>query len=872
MRYLFLLLISMFFYACSGWRSSSGYDEWALDTSVIELPEITVFPQEEPVYQASPTKSFDLLHTRLYVSFDWNMRQVPAKADLILKPWFYPSDTLVLDARFMEIKSVSLATSGASLPLVYNYNGQQLHIRLPKTYTRSDTLQVAIEYVAKPEEVVTPAGDAIAGANGLYFINPDSSDKSKPTQIWTQGETEYNSCWFPTIDKPNERMTQEIFITVDNRYKTLSNGELIFSEFNANGTRTDYWRMDLPHAPYLVMMAIGDYTVVRDSWTSANGKSIPVEYFVEHEYAPYAKATFGNTPEMLSFYSRILDYDYPWPKYSQVVVRDYVSGAMENTSATIHGEFLNLTDRELLDGDYESIIAHELFHHWFGDLVTCESWANLPLNESFATYGEYLWIEHKYGREDADEHLYQSRSGYFNEAYYKREDLIRFDYTDAEEMFDGHSYNKGGAILHMLRNITGDEAFFAALNLYLRDNAYQDVEIHQLRLAFEEITGQDFNWFFNQWFLDNGHPVLDITWLYLEEEKQLLLTLRQVQDLSDEPVFRMPFRVDVKSGGLVQQYRFIMEKSEQVFTIACEEEPSLVDFDPERILLCEIVNPFPQPSMVAELYKNSTSFIGRLDAVEYASMAIDDVSLNRVLINALRDPHPSIRYASLASIDPVVSQYPEIELLLNRILDSETESLVRAEAVRLLSQHFPDANYALRYQQLLSDRSYSVAAAALSALYSSNQALALEAAASFEAENNQAIVTAIARIYQRQRGAVYNAYFLSKLNSLRGPALFSFISSYGDYLMTQQKETLAPGIDAIYTHASTSPTWWIRYAAVQELKKLSIHVAALSGESSNETDLSPETIGYRELSAHVKSLLDNILKNETDSRVLGFSF
>lgn len=837
----------------------------------IELPEIEVFPEASPVYQASPEKDFDLIHTRLHVSFDWSMRQVPAKAELSLKPWFYPADSLLLDARFMDIKSVALQTSGTPVPLTYKYDGQQLNIRLPQTYTRKDTVNIAIHYIAKPEEVVTPAGDAIEGANGLYFINPDSSQTNKPTQIWTQGQTEYNSCWFPTIDKPNERMTQEIFITVDNRYKTLSNGELIYSDFNADGTRTDYWKMDLPHAPYLVMMAIGDYAIIRDTWTNSTGKNIPVEYFVEHEYAPYAKAVFGNTPEMLGFYSKLLGYDYPWPKYSQAIVRDYVSGAMENTSATIHGEFLNLTDRDLLDGDYESIIAHELFHHWFGDLVTCESWSNLPLNESFATYGEYLWIEYKYGREKADEHLYEDRSGYFEEAYYKRENLIRFNYTNAEEMFDGHSYNKGGAVLHMLRNIIGDDAFFAALNLYLRENAYQDVEIHQLRLAVEKITGQDFNWFFNQWFLDNGHPVLDISWQYSEDQKQLVLSLRQEQNLSDEPLFRLPFSVEVTSGEARKRHDFVMENFEQTFVIPCEDEPSLVNFDPQRILLCEFINPFPDSSMVAALYSDASSFIGRLEAVEYASMATDNVAMHRVLINAIQDSHPTIRYISLASIDPIVALYPEIELLLIRILDTETESLVKAEAVRVLSQHFPDSNYALRYQQLLNDRSYSVIAAALAALYSSNNAQALDVAKTFEAENNEAIVTAIANIYRLQQDARYNEYFLNKLTTLRGPSLFSFIRLYGDYLIIQQCETIAPGVEAIYTHASNSPTWWIRYSAVQELNKINDRLNELSQENQAAIEPSAETERLKELSAHVKSLLENISNHETDLRVLGFT-
>ena len=185
-------------------------------------------------------------------------------------------------------------------------------------------------------------------------------------------------------------MTQEIKITVGSRYVTLSNGLLLSSKPNGDGTRTDYWKQTLPHAPYLAMMAIGEFAVVKDKW-----KGIDVDYYVEPAYEPHAKAIFGETPAMLDYYSDVLKLPYAWEKYSQVVVRDYVSGDMENTTATIHGEFLHRTDRELLDGDNERIIAHELFHHWFGDLVTCESWSNLPLNESFATYGEYMWLEHR---------------------------------------------------------------------------------------------------------------------------------------------------------------------------------------------------------------------------------------------------------------------------------------------------------------------------------------------------------------------------------------------------------------------------------------------------------------------------------------------
>ena len=247
------------------------------------------------------------------------------------------------------------------------------------------------------------------------------------------------------------------------------------------------------------MLSIGDYAVVKDTW-----RDIDVHYFVEHEYEDNARGIFKNTPEMLSFFSEVLHYDFPWDKYHQVAVRDFVSGAMENTSAVIFGDFVQQTAREQLDGDFEDIVSHELFHHWFGDLVTCESWANIPLNESFATYGEVMWREHKYGADDADFKRLDDRLSYFNEAQEKQVDLIRYDHDLPGDMFDRHSYEKGGAILHMLRAEVGDEAFYTALNKYLVDNAYSDVEIHELRMAFEDVTGRDFMPFFNQWFFASG--------------------------------------------------------------------------------------------------------------------------------------------------------------------------------------------------------------------------------------------------------------------------------------------------------------------------------------------------------------------------------
>lgn len=348
-----------------------------LDEMIVEA-QATIPPDTLPVYRASHPKAFDLLHTRVEISFDWPQKRAKGKANLRLRPWFYATNTLTLEAKNFLIHDVRLA--GAAKPLPYEYDNTNLSISLGKTYTRKDEINIEISYTARPDERESFGGSsAIQMDKGLYFINPEGTIAGLPQQIWTQGETESNSYWFPTLDKPNQRCTQELIITVDDRFKTLSNGLLVSSRKNKDGSRTDHWKMDKPHAPYLFMMAIGEYAVVREKW-----KNIDLEYFVEPEYQQDARAIFRNTPAMLDLFSKRLGYPYPWDKYSQVVVRNYVSGAMENTTAVIFGEFMQASQRDLLDRwrTNESIVAHEMIHHWFGDLVTCESWSNLTLNEA----------------------------------------------------------------------------------------------------------------------------------------------------------------------------------------------------------------------------------------------------------------------------------------------------------------------------------------------------------------------------------------------------------------------------------------------------------------------------------------------------------
>jgi aminopeptidase N len=326
-------------------------------------------------YRATAEKINSLVHTKLDARFDYSKAQLDGKVWITLKPYFYPTDSLTLDAKGMDIRQVAIVKNGKNTALKYNYDGMLLDITLDKTYRNNEQYTIYIDYTAKPNEYEGRGSAAITEAKGLYFINPTGEEPNKPTQIWTQGETEATSVWVPTIDKPNQKTTNEIYMTVPAKYVTLSNGKLVTQKTNSDGTRTDYWKMDLPHAPYLFFMGVGDYAIIKDKY-----KNKEVSYYVEKEYAPVARKIFGKTPEMIALYSKLTGVDYPWVKYSQITGRDYVSGAMENTTATLHSDAAQQDARELTDGNrWEEVIAHELFHQWFGDYVTTESWSNITL-------------------------------------------------------------------------------------------------------------------------------------------------------------------------------------------------------------------------------------------------------------------------------------------------------------------------------------------------------------------------------------------------------------------------------------------------------------------------------------------------------------
>ena len=660
------------------------------------------------LYRATATKINDLVDTKLDVKFDYDKQWMYGKEWVTLHPHFYATDTLTLDAHSMAINKVALMKGNTLLPLTYTYDSSQLFIKLDKVYTRTENYTIYIDYVSRPNTIKSAGSAAISDNKGLYFINPKGEDKTKPIQIWTQGETESNSGWFPTIDKPNQKTTEQITMTVPAKYVTLSNGTMISTKKNADGTRTDVWKMSLPHSPYLFFMGVGNFAIVKDSY-----KGKEVAYYVEKEYAPVARKIFGYTPEMIAFYSKITGVDFPWAKYDQIVGRDYVSGAMENTTSTLHGERAQQDARELKDGNaWEEVIAHELFHQWFGDYVTTESWSNITVNESFADYSETLWNTYKHGKDDGDATINANLRTYLGNPDNATKDLVRFYYADKEDVFDNVSYPKGGCILHMLRNYVGDSAFFKSLNLYLTTNKFNNAEAQQLRLAFEQVTGEDLNWFWNEWYYGAGHPKLNITYQYNDATKTASILMKQMQQ---GQIFTLPFAIDVYQGGSKQRYKVWMKDSTDTFSFKVNGKPDLVNADGDKILLCEKVENKTIDDYTFQ-YKNAGLYSDRREALAYALNHKKDDKAIALLQMGLGDKSDRLRNFVLTSVKPQNDTVMKaIEPLLVKLAKGDSSNIVRAKAIELLGSYKNKA-YTNLFAGSISDSSYAVAGASLEAL------------------------------------------------------------------------------------------------------------------------------------------------------------
>ncbi len=785
-----LAVLAAFFISCAAPKQAQLPGESdQKDSLFITMDTMMVLPDdedygffEEPIYKGTETRHWDLIHTKLDLSFDWKEEKVIGTAILTLSPIFYSQSSLTLDAINFKIKQISV---DENVIQTYQNTDQKLIIPLNREYKKGEELVIEVDYEVQPRATALAVDGAITSNKGLFFIDPQDTIPGLAQQIWTQGETQYSSQWFPTMDMPNERGTQEIILTVSDTMMTLSNGLLISSAPVPGGMRRDHWKLDLPHAPYLTMVAIGQWDKETDYW---RGRS--VDYYVDPGFGPSARAIFQHTPEMLEFFSQILGYDFVWPKYAQVIVKQFVTGAMENTTAVIYGDFVQFNKDDVIDeGVNDYIVAHELFHQWFGDLVTCESWSNITLNEGFANYGEYLWQEHKFGKEQADLTRINELSGYYNQAEYEVHPLIDFYYSEQQDMFDAHSYNKGGLVLHMLRHIVGDDAFFASLQLYLKQNAYSAVEVSDLKKAFEEITGQDLNWFFDQWYFGIGHPILNISHAYDVDGKQLNINIEQVQDEQEfNETFILPIEVAIiYADGKMVVEKIKLDQKTQEFTIDVASSPVAVIIDPNDILLAVVDHHMPASEYPIRVLA-PISINHRLSAfrmmeeidLDLVNQLLEDSShtMQLMAINELVERGEVDRLYTIAKS----ASRADVQYYIMEVLREADPMRARDVAVRLLER---TDKVPMIYSSLLAIAEVDIDEA-------------MHWLTHFERNQSEALFVVRASIAARQADGISLDYFLSKrAANISDDYLEEFIGSMAFFLSAQPKAVQDEGLNTI---------------------------------------------------------------------------
>ena len=541
--------------------------------SSLSLPRSSSFylPQAKPQY--APDRLVDVEHIKLEITVDLQAKILRGTCTTDFRAVAPDATKLTFDAVDLVVEEVFDA-SGAELR--FDQSPSKVVVYLRQAVVPGERDQVVFKY-----HVTEPRA-------GLYFISPDKNYPDRPWQLWTQGQDQDNRYWIPCHDAPNEKAATEMVVTVDERYTAISNGKLLNVAHDKNGkTKTFHWKQTIPHASYLMTLCVGEFVEINESWKSSRGDEIPVTYYTLMGRERETKLSFGKTPKMLEFFSKKIGIDYPFEKYAQVVAWDFIYGGMENTSATTQTEYTLHPDSIELDYSSEPLVAHELAHQWFGDLLTCKEWSHAWLNEGFATYFESLWMESEHGK---DEFLYEV---FTNEKTYKTEDsgayrrpIVTNVYLSPSDIFDRHLYEKGARVLHMLHRLVGDELWWKAINRYVTAHFAKTVETVDLRRAFEETTGLALTWFFEQWIFKAGHPDIKASYEWVDEKKQAKLTITQKQKTDDLiPLFRLPlkFKIATSVGEVVHEFE--VREAEETFWFSCSEKPAFVSLNPENTIL-----------------------------------------------------------------------------------------------------------------------------------------------------------------------------------------------------------------------------------------------------------------------------------------------
>jgi aminopeptidase N len=637
-----------------------------------------------------PERAFDMEHIRLDLNVDLPKKRVESVATLKMKA-IAPSATLSLDAVDLDVKSVKAATGGgAPADVRFSNTGKTLDVFFASPIPAGQEATVIVDYVVQDPK------------QGLHFFAPTDETPDAPFQVWSQGESEENRFWFPSFDHPSEKQTTEVSVSVDSKYRALSNGKLVESTPAGEGRMTYHWVQDQPHVSYLVTLVVGDFHVKTETW---RGK--PVEYWVPPDRVADIDRSFGNTTKMLDFFSDKIGVEYPWSKYAQVCCHQY-GGGMENTSATTLGENTLHDERGHIDGDSEGLVSHELAHQWFGDLLTCRDWAHLWLNEGFASYFEALWDEKLNGADEYAYNMFEKAGGAISGG--KTLPIVHRGYTDADQQFDGRAYPKGAWVLHMLRCRLGEDIFWKAINRYVTDYKHQTVETDDFRRTIERVSGKNFERFFYDWTERPGCPVLNVATDWNDGEKLAEVTVKQTQE-GDAFVF--PLTIELRGEGDSKPTTLTrnIDSKQTTIVVPLPTRPTMVRIDPGNTVLKEITEDKSRELWVAQLTGDPDP-IGRIRAARALAKNKTDANRRELAKALASDTFWGVRVEAAKSLQDMGGD-PARDGLLAGLKDSKAQ--VRRECVEGLGKFDGDESVKKAVETLVleGDASYRVESAAI---------------------------------------------------------------------------------------------------------------------------------------------------------------
>jgi aminopeptidase N len=650
------------------------------------------FSQKVDVYsrpvQVERSREFDAIRYKISLNVDLGKKSLKGENLITMTPLNDGLKSCILDAEYLVVGTV---VDERGQNLAFKQNDNQLFIEFDKTYKHTDTIRFAVKYTLDKQNL------------GLRFFDETPTNPMMASSDCFPNKAHY---WIPCYDYPNDKVATEMIVTVDSPAKVLSNGRLVGVTDNRQpNSRTWHWCQDLPHSTYLISLSIGDFEVIKDSLGS-----LPVNYWVYHYHAEDARRSFSKTPHMISFYNKLYGYDFPWDKYDQVI-SPYMGGGAEATSATLLGEGAVTDKNAEQDFSYERVIQHEIAHQWWGDLITLRSWEHTWMNESFATYSDYLYTRNEYGEDVGAYDLLGKKNQYLNEARNRYVRPIVFNrYTNPGDNFDSHTYPKGANVLHLLRYILGDDTFFRTLRTFLHEHAFTPVDTHDFMKTVKEVSGKNMDWFFEQYILSPGHAVFEVSKSWDQARKVLKLTVTQKQDsLPGAPIYTMPVNIGFSLTGKKVVKEVWLRNKVETLEFPLESEPLLVRFDEGNYLLKEIT--FKKP--VAELLYQAENddVIGRLAAVdELRAYSADPLVITQWAKCASGDSFWAVRQAALVNLGRFAMN-DHLNLIKSAAQDENSK--VRQAAIRILGDS-ADPGLVRYFKKVTeTDNSYVVQAEAL---------------------------------------------------------------------------------------------------------------------------------------------------------------